>query len=188
MNAIHILSVKTAAAATRLAELEARRERGPTDGSRVVGTALRELQQAIEELRVAIDQLNDISDGLAVARSEAAEAGRRYEEFVDAVPVAALLTDEDGVIGFANEAAADLLNLSARHLVGKPLLLFVADRDHFLRLAGLSGTGTEPLTGELTIRPRDRKARRVTVQVQHLPAHGRRSWFFTPREIDATRP
>ncbi len=181
MNSIHTLSMKTAAAATRLAELESRRERGSGNGSRVIAVALRELQEAIEELRVAIEQLNEMSDGMATARVESQKVERRYEEFVAAVPVPTVLSDEGGVISFANEAAAGLLNLSARHLVGKPLLLFVADRDYFLRLASGS-TSTEPISGELTIRPRDRKARCVTAQVQHLPAHGQRCWFLMPRD------
>jgi PAS domain S-box-containing protein len=184
MNAIHTLSLKTAAAATRLAELESRRERGGGDGSRLVSVALRELQGALEELRVAIEHLNEMSDGMAAARTDAQQLERRYAEFLDAVPVACILSDDQGVIAFANDAAAGLLNLSARHLVGKPLLLFVADRDYFLRLAHESGDDAEPRGGDLTIRPRDRKSRRVSARVQHLAAHGQRCWFLMPKGDD----
>jgi PAS domain-containing protein len=185
MNAIHTLSLKTAAAATRLAELELRRERASGDGGRLVTMALRELQHALEELRVAIDQLNEMSDSMAAARIDGQQLERRYAEFLDAVPVPCILSDDQGIIAFANDAASGLLNLSARHLVGKPLLLFVADRDYFLRLAHESGADAEPRGGDLTIRPRDRKSRRVTARVQHLAAHGQRCWFLVPKTDDS---
>src|SRR5687768_14048424 len=127
MNPIHILSVRTAAAATRLAEIEQRRERTGSDGARANGAAVRELQGAIEMLRVAIDQLNELSDGLAAARTEAQSSEVRYEELWNALPVASLRTDEAGTVLEANETAGNLFNISSRHFRGKPLLLFVSD-------------------------------------------------------------
>jgi PAS domain-containing protein len=178
MNPIHILSVRTAAAATRLAELEEKRERVGGDGSRVSGAAVRELQGAIEMLRVAVDQLNELSDGLATARTAAQTSGVRYDELWNALPTACVCTDEAGTVLEANEAAGDLFNISSRHLKGKPLLLFIADRDGFARQLKTSQPDLGPALGDITIRPRDRKPRRIAVQVQHLASHGCRCWFF----------
>ena len=164
MNAIHTLSVKTAAAATRLAELEQRRERSGGDTARVTTVAVRELQAAIEELRVAIEQLNEMSDGVAASRVDAQAAETRYEELRDALPTASLFTDDAGVVLGANLAAGDLFNVSSRHLRGKPMMLFVADRDAFARLLRAAQPDCGPVITELTIRPRDRKPRRLQVR------------------------
>ncbi len=179
MNTIQALSMKTAAAMTRLSELELKKERPGADG-RVTALALRELQSALEELRVAIDHLHEISDGLAATRGETQALGGRYDELLDAMPVACLFTDDEGIVRSANDAAARLLNISARHLAGKPLLLFVADREYFTSLLKSSGLEPNPVTTHLTVRPRDRKSRVVSVHVRHLPQHGRRCWFFSP--------
>jgi PAS domain S-box-containing protein len=178
MNAIQTLSVRTAAAATRLAELEQKRERAGGDTARVTAVAVRELQAAIEELQVAIEQLNEMSDGVAASRVDAQKAETRYEELREALPTASLFTDDAGVVLGANSAAGDLFNLSSRHLRGKPMMLFVADRDALARLLRTAQPERGPVMTELTIRPRDRKPRRLAVQVQHLTAHNCRCWFF----------
>jgi PAS domain-containing protein len=178
MNAIHTLSIRTAAAATRLAELEQKRERAGGDTQRVTTVAVRELQAAIEELRVAIEQLNEMSDGVAASRVDAQAAEVRYEELREALPTASLFTDDAGVVLGANSAAGDLFNISSRHLRGKPMMLFVSDRDVFARLLRAAQPDCGPVMADLTIRPRDRKPRRMPVQVQHLTAHNCRCWFF----------
>jgi PAS domain-containing protein len=187
MNAIHTLSIRTAAAATRLAELEQKRERGGGDTTRVTAVAVHELQAAIEELRVAIEQLNELSDGVAASRVDAQAAEVRYEELREALPTASLFTDEAGVVLGANSAAGDLFNISSRHLRGKPMMLFVSDRDAFARLLKTAQPERGPVTMALTIRPRDRKPRRLQVQVQHLTAHQCRCWFFldSPAPVEA---
>lgn len=183
MNAIHTLSIRTAAAATRLAELEQKRSGGDT--GRVTTVAVRELQAAIEELRVAIEHLNEMSDGVAAARGEAQGAEARYDELRESMPTASLFTDDTGVVLGANTAAGELFNISSRHLRGKPLMLFVSDRDGFGRLLKAAQPERGPVATELTIRPRDRKPRRLQVQVQHLTAHQCRCWFFLESPVPA---
>lgn len=178
MNAIHTLSIRTAAAATRLAELEQKRERSGGDTARVTTVAVRELQAAIEELRVAIEHLHEMSDGVAAAHGEAQGAEARYDELRESMPTASLFTDDTGVVLGANAAAGDLFNISSRHLRGKPLMLFVSDRDALGRVLKAAQPERGPVATELTIRPRDRKPRRLQVQVQHLTAHQCRCWFF----------
>jgi PAS domain-containing protein len=179
MNPIHTLSIRTAAAARRLAELEQKRAiHIGGDHSRLNGVAVRELHAAIEELHVAIEHLNETSDGLAIARAESQAAEVRYEELREAMPLACLFTDEDGKVLGANAAAGELFNISSRHLRGKPLLLFVSDRDALSRLLRMTQPGSDAVLTEIVIRPRDRKPRRLPLQIQHLMSHGCRCWFF----------
>lgn len=182
MNPIHSLSMKAAAAATRLTELELKKERPGGDGSRVISVALRELQSALEELRVAIEHLDKMSDTIAEARVVSQDAVARYDELIDAMPLPCVFTNDAGVVQTANDAAARLFNISARHLAGKPLLLFVADRDEFLTLLRETTVEPEPVSAELTIRPRDRKPRAVSLLVRNLPRHGQRCWFLEPKQ------
>ena len=179
MNPIHALTARAAAASTRLLELEQKSERAG-----VTAVAVRELHSALEDLRAAIGQLNDLSERLAAAKTDAQAAHTQYDELLEAMPTACVFTDEAGTVISANAAAGELFNTSGRHLRGKPLLLFVSDRDRFGRLLNTTRVETVAGVGELTIRPRDRKPRRLAVQVEHLRAHQSRCWFFT--ELRAT--
>jgi PAS domain S-box-containing protein len=94
------------------------------------GTAnefLQELQTAGEELRVADEELRQQNEALAAA-CEAAEAERRrYQDLFDFAPDAYLVTDAEGTIREANQAAARLFNVPTDFLLGKPLIVFVAE-------------------------------------------------------------
>jgi PAS domain S-box-containing protein len=54
---------------------------------------------------------------------------RRYQELFDFVPDGSLVTDFSGIVQEANRAAATLLGVESRLLVGKPLWLYVADAE-----------------------------------------------------------
>lgn len=54
---------------------------------------------------------------------------QRYEEFFEHAPVGYLITDQFGVVARANQAAATLLGLPAKQLVGEPLATFAAGPD-----------------------------------------------------------
>ena len=178
MHAIQALSVRTAAAARRLAELERRRIRAGGDQGRFGGDVIRELHAAIELLDTAVAHLNETSDALAAARAEIRESEARYEELFEALPIACLHTDEEGVVIRGNAAAGALFNISSRSLPGRPLVLFVSDRDAFARLLTVTEAERDAVVAEIIVRPRDRKPRALPVQVQHLASHGCRCWFF----------
>jgi PAS domain S-box-containing protein len=55
---------------------------------------------------------------------------QRYEEFFEHAPVGYLITDQFGVVARANQAAATLLGVPAKQLVGEPLATFAADPYH----------------------------------------------------------
>jgi PAS domain-containing protein len=108
-----------------------------------------------------------------------------WYELFDSMPYAAALTDRRTVILKANRTAALLLNVSARHLEGKELLMFAQDRERFLALREeLDQNGHTSLRTRLMMRPRERKP--ATMQLHVMTAPGREQawlWFITPARI-----
>lgn len=186
MNQVHILTIKTASAASRLVELKTKT--GGAEG-RVTSVAIRELEGAIEELRVATEQLHDLSDKVAAARAETHAAERRYRELQEAVPLPCVFTDDGGVIVDGNSPAAELFHISLQHLRGKPLFLFIDDRTRFMSLLKEGYPAVDPVRVELGVRPRERKGRRMLVTMRRLPEHGSLCWMFEPLPAgDETSP
>ncbi len=88
--------------------------------------AFKELGIAAEELQVAVEELQQQNEELADARKKLAAERQRYKELFEFAPNGYLVINELGMVEEANRAAAELLNLEQRFLVGKPLLIFVA--------------------------------------------------------------
>jgi PAS domain-containing protein len=172
------LTVRTVTALQRLADLENRGRNltGPKAG--VLKTALHELETSLEELRVASEQLNELMDDVAEVREDANRLEAQFTEFRDALPVSCVLTDQTGQITNANTAAGELLNVAPRHLAGKPLSLYMTERDQFFTLLNGARLAMEPARGELMVRPRERKPRVMTVQLGQLREGDRLCWFF----------
>lgn len=142
----------------RLAELEANarefsavleRGRRRTDALDAAGAVpppealpaiLDELRAHQEELSVAAEELRAQLDELAASATRARADRDRYRALFDQSPDGYFLTDALGVIRDANIAAAGLVNVEPRFLIGKPLaaLVDVADarllREHIALL------------------------------------------------------
>src|SRR3954469_1791631 len=91
--------------------------------------ALGDLEVAHEELRVAEEELDQqrqqIERLIAVH-----DSGQRWRDHLFALlPLGVLVTDAEGKILETNASAAELLGVRAVHLLGKPLLVYVA-ADH----------------------------------------------------------
>lgn len=70
---------------------------------------------------------------------QAVEAERwRYQELFEFTPDGCLVTDPEGIIKEANRAAAGLLHIRQDLLVGKSLIVFVAEKEHKLFHSQLS--------------------------------------------------
>lgn len=91
--------------------------------------ALEELQTALEELHVAEEELKAQNEQLAIAREEVEAERQRYHELFEFAPDGYLVTDELGIIREANRAAASLLNVSQKFLVGKPLINYIPQEE-----------------------------------------------------------
>lgn len=89
--------------------------------------AFKELGIVSEELQVAVEELQQQNEELALAKLEIEIQRQRYQELFDFAPHGYVVTDPNGIIQEANRATADLLNISQRFLIGKPLIIFVTE-------------------------------------------------------------
>ena len=180
MSALHNLTLRTATAVGRLAELQRRADRAGDKGSHVTKAALQELSTALEELQVANEQLQLQIDELVATRLQSTGAQQAREEFANAVPIPVLWTDSSGVIERGNECASQLLNIGKHHLSGKPLMLFVTDRAVlFGAIRSLCETGSVPSVDvEITVRPRERRPRKMRLRGCRLEHDQRCVWFL----------
>jgi PAS domain S-box-containing protein len=129
--------------------------------------ALEELGIALEELRVTDEELRQQNEELSEMR-EALELERaRYQELFELAPAAYVVTDAAGVVHQANRAAATMLGVARKFLLGKPLIMFVeADERWTLRrlLQQLQAPGGTR-DWQLRFRSRNQEAFAATVTV-----------------------
>jgi len=180
MGALQNLTLRTATAVGRLAELQRRAQHTGDERSPVTKAALQELSTALEELRVANEELQMQVDELAAARTESSVAQHARDEFANAVPIPVLWTDGSGVIVKGNDSASQVLNIGKHHLAGKPLMLFVTDRAVlFAAIHSLCETAAVPsIDVEITVRPRERRPRRMRLRGCRLEHDSRCVWFL----------
>ncbi len=188
MGTLHNLTLRTATAVGRLAELQRRAERVTDKPSPIAKTALEELSTALEELQVANEALQAQLDELNAIRTNVETTQRANDEFAQALPIAVLWTDRLGVIEKGNDAASQLLNIGKYHLQGKPLMLFITDRGPlFAALRSLCDSeGVSAVDIDITVRPRERRPRKMKLSGRRLQHDTRCVWFLhdTPTEHD----
>jgi PAS domain S-box-containing protein len=114
--------------------------------------ALKELGTASEELQVAVETLHQQNEELSAARAVVEAERQRYHELFEFAPDGYLVTDALGTIREANRAAATLLNVEQRFLVGKPLAIFVAKEERQAFAGQLNCLQQEKQAQELAIR------------------------------------
>jgi PAS domain-containing protein len=115
----------------------------------------------------------------------AAALHRQY--LLEQIPIACVSTDEQGVIEHANQLAAELLNVSSKHLRGRMLLHFSADRVTFGRLLHDLPVAGGRAEASVPVRPRERGPFQLNMLV--VPAGTRAAsswlWFLTPAVLEA---
>lgn len=147
----------------------------PSAGDGLLDEALEFSNRMLIDLAGAELELKKSRHALAAEREHASA-------LFDRMPIATVMTDRAGLITAANRRATQLLNVSARHLAGRPLVHFSNDRTAYLALLrGLPLNGTAS-TGTLTIRPRERRTLNVEIAiVPRTPADATEwVWFLTP--------
>jgi len=180
MNMIQSLSLRTAAALVRLADLQRRAERVAQGQVSLIRPALRELSGALEELQVANEHLQGQVEELATVKRELEMHQVLLGGLQDALPLGCLQSDDQGIVSIANVRAASLFNVARDRLVGKPLMLFVSDRQAlFDALAALRDPAVTTLDLTLTIRTRERHPRRAAIAVRRIPSDPRLWWFLS---------
>lgn len=91
--------------------------------------AIEQLNTALEELYVAEEELHQQNQQLIIANQQVEEQRQRYQELFDFAPDGYLVTNTDGKILQANQAATQLLNISKNFLIGKALVNFVPEEE-----------------------------------------------------------
>jgi PAS domain-containing protein len=178
MNTAQSLTVRAAVARQRLADLERRGASATGSEARLLKVALKELDLVLEELKTASEQLYGMMDELAATRHDADLRDRQFDELREILPVSCVLMDDGGLIVTANGAASELLNVATRHLHGKPLLLFINEREAYFNVIATARQVKSRLKADITIRPRERKPRVMTAQISLLEHRALWCWFF----------
>lgn len=94
------------------------------------GSILRYLENlcvALEELKCAEEELCQQNHELQKAQHSIANEQRRYQDLFDFAPDGYLVTDINGKIQEANQAASDLFKVGQEYLVNKVLITFVPE-------------------------------------------------------------
>ena len=90
--------------------------------------AVQELMILVEQLRVADEELRAQVAQLEEAQDLIDEQRKKYEDLFQFAPDAYLITDLDGKVLEANEVAAAMFNMPVKHLIKKPLALYVSEK------------------------------------------------------------
>lgn len=104
-------------------------ERSQLSQPELLTDSIQELRTALEELHVAEEELRQQNEELEVTRRVVEGERQRYQDLFEFAPDGYLVTDRQGAIREANSAAAVLLNLSQKFLIGKPLANFIPDEE-----------------------------------------------------------
>ncbi|MBW4487185.1 MAG: helix-turn-helix domain-containing protein [Trichocoleus desertorum ATA4-8-CV12] len=116
---------QVAAMSDRLSDLYKGIGTSSTLSPTLLPSALKELGIASERLQVAANLLNQQNQQLLLASQSVATERQRYQELLEFIPDACLITDAAGVIQQANQAATKLLNLPPSLITGRLLTAFV---------------------------------------------------------------
>jgi PAS domain-containing protein len=163
---VNSIELQLATALQRFNTLQRRVDSDSGHSSALLGRTLHELERALEEVRVAQEQLLDNRSRLEEAQAELVRQSQKYWQLFDDMPQPYLVTEIDSTITEANKAAAELLNVSQRFLVGKPLSVFICqDRGRFIEEARRATTEPAPLDLTVKLRPRERAPIDVAVTV-----------------------
>lgn len=114
------------------------------------------ITEAFEELHTIVEELLIVSQELQLTRVALDKERRRYQDLFDFAPDAYLVTNTAGTIQEANHAAATLLHVRHKYLVGKPLILFIAQQDRQLFSSQMNNL-QQPVNWEINLQPRREK-------------------------------
>ncbi|MGG6269500.1 response regulator [Leptolyngbya sp. AN10] len=87
------------------------------------------MSAALEDLQVTYEQMQTSLETVEVIQEDLFQQTQFYQSLFQFFPIAALVTDANGLILEANQEIARLLNVPHSYLVDKPLAVFVAEND-----------------------------------------------------------
>ena len=143
----------------RLAMTASDRANGAISSSgELLAETMEMLHATVEELHVTNEMLSDKNDELAEIYLSIAEERQHYKDLFDFAPDGYLITTMDGMIKQANRSASMLFNVRVENLIGKPMVLFIEDRERREFCTRLSRLYQIPwkLEWKQSLQPRDR--------------------------------
>jgi PAS domain S-box-containing protein len=160
---------------------------GEASQSPLTSVSLEEMQTAIEELRVADEEIRRQNEEVRIAYQALERERRRYQELFDFAPDGYIVTDLAGIVQETNQAAQALLQESSQGLVGKPLVIYIAqeNRQAFYALLQSLSQDQETRTWEACLQPRTHRSIPVslTVALMRDPAEGVYGLLWLLRDI-----
>jgi PAS domain-containing protein len=175
---VNSLQLQLATAMQRFSTLQRRLDSDGGESSSLLTRALQELERALEEVRTAQEQLVENHTRMEQLQEQLTKQYEKYWELFEEMPQPYVVTRPDTTIIEANKAAAKLLNLSPRFLVGKTLSVFVCEnRTKFLEDSTRAEAGSS-MDLTLRIRPRERAPIDVAASVRGGPESLR--WVLRP--------
>ena len=113
--------------------------------------------ELMEELAIALQELQAASSELESRNIDAARLLQRYQELFEFAPDAYVETDERGIIRQANRAAVGLFKISRDQLAGHSLASYIiaGERRSFRLLTTYMATTDQVRDRDLGVQPRD---------------------------------
>lgn len=177
---IDALELQLASAAQRFQALE-RRAANAREPDPLLTRTLAELGTALEEMRVAQEQIIESRSLADQLQEELRRQSERYWQLFDEIPQPYVVTKPDSTILEVNRAGAELFNVSQRFLAGKTLSVFVCeDRSGFLTRIASASAQRSPMEFQFKLRPRERAPQLVVARVKGDDQTLR--WLLTPEE------
>jgi PAS domain S-box-containing protein len=158
------LELQLAAAMQRFNALR-RRAESPKEPGTLLMRTLSELSTALEEVRVAQEQLLESRTRMEQLQEELRQQASRYWQLFDEIPQPYVVTRPDSTIIEVNKAASALFNVSQRFLVGKTLSVFVCE-DRTAFLAASARVASEGGSTEIAIKLRPRERAPIAVKAR----------------------
>lgn len=149
----------------QLGDLQNRTRKVKNNGAPMAEAVADVLDDAVSFCAMLLHELAGAQLRHARLQAEARQAEGNWQYLFDRLPLAALITDTGGTIVSANRAAALLLNMSAKHLIGKPVLHFVDSRQKLASTLHALAAGVTRVEEILTVRPKERATREVTIVI-----------------------
>jgi PAS domain S-box-containing protein len=134
----------------------------------LLDAALKELLFVLEELQTSQEELRHQNEELIATRQWVEIERQRYQFLFEFAPDGYLVTDRQGKIYKANQAASRLFSTSKEYLLKKPLIIFIHETDRSLfqsRLASLQ----QNQEWEISINSNQGSLKRVAVAVSLIP-------------------
>ncbi|MDZ8080117.1 MAG: EAL domain-containing protein [Nostoc sp. DcaGUA01] len=122
------------------------------------------ITETFEELHTTVEELLIVSQELELRRAALDKERQRYQDLFEFAPDAYLVTNTTGTIQEANHAAASLLHVRQKYLVGKPLILFIAQQDRQVFSSQMNNL-QQLLNWETNLQPRGEKSFPASVKL-----------------------